>query len=240
MLGVKPSASNSTQERPRRCGTAQPLVYANNWLVAEVSARGQELSSLCSSSVIVASALTLNYRCVTTYRTQLVRPIYTTQIYQKFRMLLGHHVTVHLVCTLVLVRLDYCNAVYVGVPAVTLAPLPQVFHSAARLIYELKLSEHVTSVMKSLYWPPIKECVDYNVSPGRAFIYMSDIVAACADVQSFTRLSTSSSGVYVILMLQATVRWKSVDLRPSPDLLLKLKSTKLAAAFKYLLTIFFI
>jgi len=124
---------------------------------------------------------------------------------RSIRTLLGHGVTVQLVCALVLSRLDYCNAVYVGLPAVTLAPLQRVLHSAARLVHELKPSDHVTPVLKDLHWLPIKQRVDYklcmlvhNVSTGRAPIYMSDMLTACADVPSLARLRALSSGDYVV------------------------------------------
>ena len=38
----------------------------------------------------------------------------------------------------------------------------------------------------------------HNVSMGRAPLYMSDMLTACADVPSLTRLRTSSSGDYVV------------------------------------------
>ena len=124
---------------------------------------------------------------------------------RRLRTLLGRDVTVQLVCALVLSRLDYCNAIYAGLPAVTLAPLQRVLHSAARLVYDLKPSDHVTPVLKHLHWFPIKERVDYKlcmlvhcVSTGRAPLYMSDMLTACADVSSLSRLRASSSGDYVV------------------------------------------
>lgn len=124
---------------------------------------------------------------------------------RSIRTLLGRDVTVQLVCALVLSRLDYCNAIYAGLPAVTLAPLQRVLHAAARLVYELKPSDHVTTVLKDLHWLPIKQRVDYklcvlvhNVSTGRAPLYMSDMLTACADVPSLARLRASSSGDYVV------------------------------------------
>ena len=56
---------------------------------------------------------------------------------------LGRDVAAQLVSSLVLSRLDYCNAVLVGLPAATLAPLQRVLHAAARLVLDLKPSDHV-------------------------------------------------------------------------------------------------
>ena len=59
------------------------------------------------------------------------------------RRQLGRDVSARLVSALVLSRLDYCNAVLVGLPAATLAPLQRVLHAAARLVLDLKPSDHV-------------------------------------------------------------------------------------------------
>jgi len=109
------------------------------------------------------------------------------------------------VCALVLLRLDYCNSVLAGFPASTLAPLQRVLHTAALLVNDLKTSDHVTSTLVDLHWLPIKQPVNYklcchvhNPSIGHAPAYLSDMLTACVDVPSFSRLRTSSSGDYVI------------------------------------------
>ena len=54
------------------------------------------------------------------------------------RGLHGQEVTARLVAAFVLSRLDYCNAILIGLPASTLAPLQRIMHAAARLVYDLK------------------------------------------------------------------------------------------------------
>jgi Reverse transcriptase (RNA-dependent DNA polymerase) len=75
---------------------------------------------------------------------------------RSIRKLLGQDVTIQLVCALVLSRLDYCNSVYAGLPDTTLAPLQRVLHAAARLVNDLKTSDHVISALMDLHWLPIK------------------------------------------------------------------------------------
>jgi len=97
-------------------------------------------------------------------------------------------------------RLDYCNAIYAGA-AVTLAHRQRVLHSAARLVYELKPSDHVTTVLKVLHWLPIKQRVDcklcilvHNVSTGHVPLNMFDnMLTACANVPSHAGLCASYS-----------------------------------------------
>ena len=54
------------------------------------------------------------------------------------RRQLGRDVTARLVTALVLLHLDYCNAVLAGLPASTLAPLQRVLHAVARTVMDLK------------------------------------------------------------------------------------------------------
>src|SRR6218665_2981070 len=60
-----------------------------------------------------------------------------------------------LVQALVISRLDYCNSVLSGLPSSTLQPLSSVLHTAARLIKDLSLRDHITPTLKQLHWLPI-------------------------------------------------------------------------------------
>jgi len=124
---------------------------------------------------------------------------------RSIRKLLGRDVTIQLVCALVLSRLDYYNSVLAGLPASTLMPLQRVLHAAARLVNDLKTSDHVTLTLVDLHWLPIKQHVEYklcchvhNVSIGHTPAYLFNMLTACTDTPSFSRLQTSSSGDYVI------------------------------------------
>jgi len=164
---------------------------------------------------------------------------------RSIRKLLGRDITIQLMCAPVLSWLDYCNSVLAGIPASSLAPLQRVLHAAARLVNDLKTSAHVTSTLVDLHWLPIKQRVDYklcchvhNVSIGHAPAYLSDMLTAFADVPSFSRLRTSSSGDYVIprtrlklgeraFAVSAPLAWNKL-----PH---ELKKTKCTATFKRLL-----
>ena len=77
---------------------------------------------------------------------------------------LGRDVTHRLVCSFVLSRLDYCNSLFAGLPASTLAPLQRVQNAAARLVLGLKWSDHITPALKELHWLPIKQRIQYKLS----------------------------------------------------------------------------
>ena len=52
-----------------------------------------------------------------------------------------------LACQVVSRRLDYCNAVLAGLPAIQLSRLQSILHDAARLIYSARRCDHVTSLL---------------------------------------------------------------------------------------------
>jgi len=83
---------------------------------------------------------------------------------RSIRRHLGPEVTHRLVCAFVLSRLDYCNCLFAGLPASTLAPLQRVQNAAARLVLGLKWFDHITSALKQLHWLPIRQRIQYKLS----------------------------------------------------------------------------
>jgi len=63
---------------------------------------------------------------------------------RSLRRQLGRGVLARLVSALVLSRLDYCNAILVGLPQTTLSSLQRILHAAARLVINLRPRDHVT------------------------------------------------------------------------------------------------
>ncbi len=67
-------------------------------------------------------------------------------------------------CTsLVISRLDYCNAVLTGLPKSSLRPLQLALNMAARLIYKAKRSCHVSPLLKELHWLPIEKRIEEKI-----------------------------------------------------------------------------
>ena len=79
------------------------------------------------------------------------------------RQQLGRDVTERLVSKFVLSRLDYCNAILAGLPDATLAPLQRVLNASARLIFDLKPQDHITSALQELHWLPIRQRIEYKL-----------------------------------------------------------------------------
>ena len=69
-----------------------------------------------------------------------------------------------LVVTLVLSRLDYGNAVLVGLPTHLVRRLQSAQNAAARLIYHMRSADHITDTLVTLHWLCVPQRIDYKVA----------------------------------------------------------------------------
>ena len=83
---------------------------------------------------------------------------------RSIRRQFGRDVTQRLVSAFVLSRLDYCNSLLAELPAVTLAPLQRVQNAAARLVLNLKCTDHIT--------PPTFKSIGYRSGNGFRINYI--------------------------------------------------------------------
>ena len=60
-------------------------------------------------------------------------------------------------------RLDYCNALFHGLPSKTLRPLQYIQNSAARVLVRTKKSAHITPILLQLHWLPVTERIHYKI-----------------------------------------------------------------------------
>ncbi|KAL2082231.1 hypothetical protein ACEWY4_022049 [Coilia grayii] len=80
-------------------------------------------------------------------------------------------------------RLDYCNALYFGLPQSQLAHLQLVQNAAARLLTGKRRQEHITPVLSSLHWLPICFRIHFKMLllvfkslHGQAPLYISEML----------------------------------------------------------------
>ncbi len=58
---------------------------------------------------------------------------------------------------------DYCNSLYSGLPQSSLSRLQAVQNAAARLLTVSKKRDHISPVLSSLHWLPVKFRVDFKI-----------------------------------------------------------------------------
>ena len=79
------------------------------------------------------------------------------------RDLLPFSAVVQLVHSLVSSRLDYCNALLLGVPDCKIQRLQKMLNIAARLVVRPPRDHDIVDILKSLHWLPVKARVLFKV-----------------------------------------------------------------------------
>ena len=92
-------------------------------------------------------------------------------------------------------RLDYVNGVLVGTPAHLMRRLQSVLNAAARLIFNLKRSDHITDALVSLHWLRVPERIQYKIAV-LSYKVFHDTAPRYLGVDHSNRVLTS---IYVII-----------------------------------------
>ena len=81
---------------------------------------------------------------------------YQLQLVAQLRPYLDRNNLASVVYALVTSKLDYCNALYVGLPLKTVRKLQLVQNAAARLITGTRRFKHIRPILARLHWLPIR------------------------------------------------------------------------------------
>ena len=82
---------------------------------------------------------------------------------RSIRDCLTQHATELLIHSLVISRLDYGNGLLYGVPDKLLDKLQRVQNVAARVVVKASRYDHITPILKSLHWLPIRYRTEYKL-----------------------------------------------------------------------------
>ena len=61
-------------------------------------------------------------------------------------------------------HLDYCNSVLYGIADNQLQRLQSVLNAAARLVTSMRRTKHITPVLQSLHWLPVRQWIIYKLA----------------------------------------------------------------------------
>ncbi len=81
----------------------------------------------------------------------------------KLRPMLSMSNTEMLIHAFMTSRLDYCNALLDGCSARLINKLQMVQNEAARVLTITRKYDHISLVMSTLHWLPIKHCIDFKI-----------------------------------------------------------------------------
>ncbi|CAM4639172.1 unnamed protein product [Leuciscus chuanchicus] len=80
-------------------------------------------------------------------------------------------------------RLDYCNALLIGIPGSSLQRLQYIQNCAARVLMRVRKSEHITPILHKLHWLPVRFRIEYKICLltyqcvyGSAPVYLKDLI----------------------------------------------------------------
>jgi len=69
-----------------------------------------------------------------------------------------------MVQTFVSLRLDYCNCLLIGITDDLMRRLQAVQNAAARLITGTRRRDHITPILRQLYWLPVRQRVEFKLA----------------------------------------------------------------------------
>ena len=152
-----------TQIRLRFCLLALHLVLSRSTVNAQTWAETVFLSKRRLNTL--ESILIKRCQCRSTSAASAVMSFLELWHIASIRPYLSQSAAARLVAAMVISRLDYCNSVFIGLPADQIARLQRVQNNAARLVLKKRRTrDHVTPPVKELHWLPVTFRCQYKIA----------------------------------------------------------------------------
>ncbi|KAK0141521.1 hypothetical protein N1851_021326 [Merluccius polli] len=90
-------------------------------------------------------------------------PTFTSDALAKSDPNLSPSAAESLIHALISSRLDYCNSLLSGITSHSLHRLQMVQNSAARLLTHTRSRDHITPVLRTLHWLPVKHRITFKI-----------------------------------------------------------------------------
>ena len=130
--------------------------------VATVSVAGVQLPVADQMKVL---GVVLDRRLTFDKHASAVAPscIYHARAIRHIRHLISTDLAPHtLACSLILSRVDYCNALLHGAPASSIQKLERVQSIAARIVLQATRRSDLTLLLRQLHWLPVRQRITYK------------------------------------------------------------------------------
>ena len=82
---------------------------------------------------------------------------------RRIRKYLSHQATESLIHAFIFSHIDYCNGLLNGASKHLIKKLQRIQNMAARLVFKLPKSRHITPLLINLHWLPIEYCIKYKI-----------------------------------------------------------------------------
>ena len=151
-----------------------------------------------------------------------------------------------LVNNLIISHLDYCNALYHGLPDCLLNQLQRVQNTAARLVLCIRKSAHITPVLMKLHWLPVQHRIKFKILMqvfkilnGQSPLYLVDLISRHVPTRALRSRDTNLLAVPRSSSKFGDRRFSVSGPRLWNDLPIYIKNAESLTQFKTLLKTYF-
>ena len=138
-----------------------------------------------------------------------------------------------LISALVLLHLDYANAILIDLPEVNIKKMQIVQNMAAKLVLNCSTMESLTYSLRKLHWLPIRARIEHKCLNGEVPEYLSDLLSVIPESRRTLRSSNKYKQLVVPRVKRKTFATRSFSIMaPSlwnelPDSLWKANSVEI-------------